>query len=60
MVSSRTATALVGLAVSVVITVFIWWYFGNPFLFVFLPFIPFLFRRRSTDKREPKIEVKRC
>lgn len=45
MVSSRTATALVGVAVSVVISVAAWVYFDTLLLFLAIPFVPLLFRR---------------
>lgn len=44
---SRTTTALAGLAVSLAVTLVAWWYFDTLFVFLFLPFVPFLFRRRS-------------
>lgn len=47
MVGSRTLTLLAGLAVSVLITVAAYYVFDSPFVFLFLPFVPFLFRRRS-------------
>ncbi len=42
---SRTATALAGLVVSLVVSVVAWVYFDTLFLFVFLPLVPFLFAR---------------
>ncbi|WP_227353913.1 hypothetical protein [Haladaptatus salinisoli] len=52
MVGSRTATALAGLALSIVLTVVLWQYFGTPFVFVFLPFLPILFgRSRRPESR---------
>lgn len=47
---SRLATALVGLAVSVVVSALLAWYFNALFLFLFLPFVPFLFRRSTKDE----------
>ena len=47
MVGSRTATALVGLAASLVISAVVWWYFESFLLFLFVPFVPFLLRRRE-------------
>ncbi|MFB6187017.1 MAG: hypothetical protein ABEI86_09160, partial [Halobacteriaceae archaeon] len=32
----------------IIISVAAWWYFNTLFLFFFIPFIPFLFRSRST------------
>ena len=51
MVSSRTATALVGAAVSLAVTFVAWYYFGTPFVFFVVPFVPFLFRRRTRSDR---------
>lgn len=56
MVSSRTATALVGLVVSVLVSVAGWVYFDTLLLFLVVPFVPLLFRRRG-DEGPP---VKRC
>lgn len=55
MVSSRTATALAGLALSVVVSLAAWVYFDTLLLFLLVPFVPVLFRRRS--ERQP---AKRC
>lgn len=55
MVGSRTATALVGLLASLAISVAVWWYFNSFLLFLVVPFVPFLFRRR--DESPP---VKSC
>lgn len=55
MVSSRTATALAGLALSVVVSLAAWVYFDTLLLFLLVPFVPVLFRRRG--ERRP---AKRC
>jgi hypothetical protein len=55
MVSSRTATALVGLAASVLVSVAGWVYFDTLLFFLVVPFVPVLFRRRG---EEPT--AKRC
>lgn len=47
MVRSRTWTALVGIVASVAISVLVWWYFETFVLFLFVPFVPFLFRART-------------
>ncbi|MBX0287341.1 hypothetical protein [Haloarcula salinisoli] len=49
MVGSRTLTAVVGLLVSVLVTVALWWYFETLLVFLFLPFIPVLFRGFGGD-----------
>lgn len=56
MVSSRTATAVAGLVGSVLLSVALWWYFDTFVFFLFLPFIPFLFRR---SEQEPP-DVRSC
>lgn len=53
MVGSRTVTAVVGLAVSLLVTVALWWYFETLAVFLFLPFVPFLFRG-GREQPEPK------
>ncbi|AEH37733.1 hypothetical protein [Halopiger xanaduensis] len=45
MVSSRTLTALAGLALSVLVSVAAWIYLETVLLFLFLPFVPFLLSR---------------
>jgi hypothetical protein len=45
MVSSRVVTALVGLVGSILISALAWWYFDTLFDFLFVPFVPLLFRR---------------
>lgn len=57
MVSSRTATALAGLAGSVVVSVAAWIYYDTLLLFLVVPFVPLLFRRQLSGERPP---VKRC
>ena len=59
MVSSRTVTALVGLLVSLGISVALWVAFDTVLFFLFVPFVPFLFRGLGGDSSEPRI-VKEC
>lgn len=47
MVGSRTVTALVGLIVSLAISVAAWMVFDSLILFLFVPFVPLLLRRRG-------------
>lgn len=56
MVSARTATALAGVAVSVLVSVAAWIYFDTLLLFLVVPFVPLLFRRRGGNAPP----VKRC
>ncbi len=51
MVSSRTITALVGLAIGLAVSVGAWVYFDTVLLLLFLPFVPFLFADRSVGER---------
>lgn len=54
MVDARWLTALLGIALSVAISVLAWAYFDTFLLFLLVPFVPFLFGRRSRP------ETKRC
>jgi hypothetical protein len=56
---SRTTTALVGLALSLLVSVVAWVYFDTLFLFLFLPLVPFLFARGGGDER-PVRECPTC
>lgn len=61
MVGSRTITAVLGLTVGLTISVLAWIYFETLLLFIFLPFIPFLFwRPRSTGTNGPVPQVREC
>lgn len=53
---SRWMTAFVGLAVSLAISAVLYYYFDTLFAFVFLPFVPFLFRSRS-EREEPLVRT---
>ncbi|WP_324663811.1 hypothetical protein [Haloarcula sediminis] len=44
MVGSRTLTAAAGLLVSLLLSAALWLYFDTLLVFLFLPFVPFLFR----------------
>lgn len=56
MVGSRLATALLGLVVSLGLSILLWQYFGSPIFFLFVPFVPFLFRR-GTERETPPVRV---
>ena len=58
MVGSRTLTAAVGLLLSLLLSVALWWYFDSLLVFLLLPFIPILFRGFGGDD-EPTI-VQEC
>jgi len=45
MVGSRTATAVAGLVVSLLVSAAAWYYFDTLFAFLLLPFVPLLWRR---------------
>jgi hypothetical protein len=60
MVGSRTLTALAGLALSFLVSVVLWWQFDTLAFFLFVPFVPFLFRRGARsdpDRDDPKIRT---
>jgi hypothetical protein len=58
MVGSRTVTAVVGVGVSLAVSVAVWYYFDSLLLFLFVPFVPFLFR--GGDDRPPVRECPVC
>lgn len=49
MPSARASTAVAGLLGSLALTVALWWFFDTLLVFLFLPFVPFLFRSRDDD-----------
>ncbi len=50
MTGSRTAIAVVGLIGSLLISVLLWWYFDSFVFFLFVPFVPFLFRGSKSEE----------
>ncbi|MFC7096321.1 hypothetical protein [Halobaculum marinum] len=61
MVGSRTRTALVGLAVSLAVSVAAWYYFDTLLVFLFLPFVPVLFRGLTGgEDRQPAKTCPTC
>ena len=63
MVGSRTATALVIGTASIAVSVLLYIYTGSLLFFLFVPFIPLLFRSRTeerTAQTEPQLECSRC
>lgn len=60
MVRSRTITAVVGLLVSVAVSVLTYVYFDVLFLFLFIPFVPLLLGRRGEDSRPPVRACPEC
>jgi hypothetical protein len=62
MVGSRTLTALLGVAVSLVVSVALYYYTGWLLFFLFVPFVPFLFRSGGSSpvERPPVKECSRC
>lgn len=52
-------TALVGLLASLAISAAAWYYFGTFLLFLFVPFVPILLRRR-VDGREGTSASREC
>lgn len=61
MVSSRTLTALTGLAVSIAVSIVLYWYTNSLVVFLFVPFVPFLFRGITGDgERVSRPERREC
>lgn len=62
MVGSRTVTAIAGIVLSLLVSFLVYHYTNSLLLFLFVPFVPFLFRRGSTESREqpPVKECPRC
>lgn len=60
MVGSRTLTAAVGLAGSLLVTAGAWYYFDSLLVLLFVPFVPLLFRRYGDDDRPPVRECPDC
>lgn len=60
MVSARIGTALLGLVLSLGLSVVLWQYFGSPVFFLFVPFVPFLFSRGRDAERPPVQECSTC
>jgi hypothetical protein len=64
MVESRTLTALVGLLGSLALSAALYLYTGSLLFFLFVPFVPFLFRaggaERADRERPPARKCSRC
>ncbi|MFB6102140.1 MAG: hypothetical protein ABEJ73_06195 [Haloplanus sp.] len=58
MVGSRTATAVAGLVVSLLVSIAAWYFFDTLIAFLLLPFVPVLFRRG--DDERPVRECPAC
>lgn len=57
MLGSRTATAVVGLLVSLLVSAVLWWRFNTIAVFLFVPFVPFLFGRSGRKSSEPPVRT---
>ncbi|MCG1003465.1 MULTISPECIES: hypothetical protein [Halobacterium] len=60
MVSSRTATAAVGVLASVAVSVAAWVFFDVAVFFLAVPLIPLLFRRRTEESEPTVYECPEC
>lgn len=60
MVGSRTLTALVGVVVSLGLSVVLYVYTGSLLFFLLVPFIPFFFAAGSSDDAEDGPPIKTC
>jgi hypothetical protein len=59
-VSSRVATAAAGVLVSILVSVVVWKVFGIALLFLAVPFVPLLFRGRSSASEATVHECPEC
>jgi hypothetical protein len=66
-VSSRTATALVGVLLSLALSAALWYYLDSLLFLLFVPFVPFLLRGTSGGQEGgpgprsgPEVEVAEC
>jgi hypothetical protein len=57
---SRTATAVVGLLVSLAVSVGVYYATGSLLVFLVVPFVPFLFRRGRDGSGSPAGECPVC
>lgn len=56
-----TGLALAGLAASLLVSAAVYWYTGWLFVFLFVPFVPFLLRRGgSGDRAGSDAALRRC
>ncbi|MXR19427.1 hypothetical protein [Halobacterium bonnevillei] len=60
MVSSRVATAAAGVLASLLVSVVVWKVFGVGLFFLAVPFVPLLFRERSSDSEPTVHECPEC
>ena len=56
---SRVLTAAAGLVVSLAVSALLYWQFNTLVLFLFVPFVPFLFLRGDRD-RQPRRQCPEC
>ena len=59
MVRSRAVTALLGVLVSLLVSAAAWYYFETFLLFLFVPFVPFLLRRRG-ESDSTSVTAREC
>ncbi|SDC69266.1 hypothetical protein [Natrinema hispanicum] len=57
MFGSRTATAVVGLLVSLLVSAVLWWRFNTVAFFLVVPFVPFLFGKSGRESSEPPVRT---
>lgn len=60
MARSRWLVAVVGLLASLAASAVIWWVFDVPFLFLFVPFVPYLLVRGRRSEPPPARTCPRC
>lgn len=59
MVRSRTGTAIVGIVASLLVSAAVWYLFDTALFFLLVPFVPFLFRRKTGRETSPS-DVSTC
>ena len=57
---SRLATAAVGIVGSLLLSALLWWFFGTFAFFLFVPFVPFLFRGSSGTDAPATERIAEC
>lgn len=60
MVDSRTLTAAVGLIVSVLLSLFVYWQYDTLLVLLVVPFLPLLFRRGGEAESERSAQPREC
>ena len=57
MLGSRTATAVAGIPLSLLLSAVLWWQFETFAFFLLVPFVPFLFGGSSRNESDPIVRT---